>query len=329
MAERWRILRCEEHGIQLGPKDTLRCGAPVFIQHLGEERPCELMLEIIEVEEVRWPYGEPPPAALDVLVEAEAKRLERGIGPFNEASQQSLRSMIRPSAASDLEAVLSALRASWTDRAQEAKGYVATALGQLRAGDTARLERNLAAALDRLYRILDGETYIEGYEALREQTDGAYHFTAPAEDLLPLDRQLRRFVSAQEKTYEAALAEIRAGEKEEHWMWFIFPQVAGLGSSEKSRYYAIHSLREARAYMGHKLLGPRLVECASELIALKDKTAADIFSSVDVKKLQSSMTLFVLAAPDEEDVFQMVLDIYFDGKRDERTVAFLDRTSVH
>ena len=135
---------------------------------------------------------------------------------------------------------------------------------------------------------------------------------------------LERFVSAQDArgTYGAALAELRAGRKTGHWMWFVFPQVAGLGLSEMSRRYAISSVEEARAYLAHPLLGPRLEACARALLELEGLTAIQVLGPVDAMKLRSSMTLFARAAP-EESVFDEVLDRYFDGRADEATDALL------
>jgi hypothetical protein len=187
MTERWRLLKCERHGIQLGPKDTLRCGVAEDIGDSVHE--CERLLEIIEVEEVRWPYGEPPPEALEVLVEARARTIEKGLHHLNEASQAQLREWLRPSTQEELDALSTALRANWSARAREAKGSIATALGQLRAGDTARLEFNLQAALDRLHRIIEGEDYIERWEKLAAENPGAVSFTAPPTAALPSDAQ--------------------------------------------------------------------------------------------------------------------------------------------
>ncbi len=131
---------------------------------------------------------------------------------------------------------------------------------------------------------------------------------------------LRRFVAAQDAggTYEHAIAELRAGRKTSHWMWFVFPQIAGLGYSPASRTYAITSLAEARAYLAHPVLGPRLAECAVILAGLPDRTAEQIFGEVDALKLCSSMTLFMHAAPGEP-VFRQVLDRYFGGIPDAAT----------
>jgi uncharacterized protein (DUF1810 family) len=135
---------------------------------------------------------------------------------------------------------------------------------------------------------------------------------------------LQRFVDAQDRggTYQRALAELRAGRKESHWMWFVFPQIAGLGRSETARRYAISSLEEARAYLEHPKLGPRLRECAQALLDVDRRSAREILGEVDALKLRSSMTLFARAAP-EEQAFRQVLDRYFDGRPDEATVERL------
>jgi uncharacterized protein (DUF1810 family) len=114
------------------------------------------------------------------------------------------------------------------------------------------------------------------------------------------------------------LAELRVGRKTSHWMWFVFPQVAGLGSSQMSRTYAIDSLAEARAYLEHPVLGPRLRECASVVAESSAPTAERLLGGIDALKLRSSMTLFLRAAPSEA-VFQSVLDRYFDGQADPAT----------
>ena len=131
---------------------------------------------------------------------------------------------------------------------------------------------------------------------------------------------LERFVAAQNAggTYEHALAELRRGLKTSHWMWFVFPQIAGLGQSPTSRRYAISSLDEARAYLEHPVLGPRMLECAGAVSATQGRSAAQIFGAFDARKLRSSMTLFLRAGPDEP-VFQRVLDRYFDGVADAAT----------
>ena len=131
---------------------------------------------------------------------------------------------------------------------------------------------------------------------------------------------LQRFVTAQDAggTYQRAAAELRNGRKDSHWMWFIFPQVAGLGYSHTSRIYAISGLAEARAYLAHPVLGPRLTECAAILTGTAGRTAEQVFGEVDAVKLRSSMTLFMRAAPGEP-VFGQVLGQYFDGVPDPAT----------
>jgi uncharacterized protein (DUF1810 family) len=131
---------------------------------------------------------------------------------------------------------------------------------------------------------------------------------------------LQRFVAAQDAggTYRRAAAELRNGRKESHWMWFIFPQIAGLGYSPASRTYAISCVAEARAYLAHPVLGTRLIECAAILTDGPDRTAEQIFGEVDALKLRSSMTLFMHAAADEP-VFRQILDRYFDGESDSAT----------
>jgi uncharacterized protein (DUF1810 family) len=136
----------------------------------------------------------------------------------------------------------------------------------------------------------------------------------------PLD--LSRFLSAQEGIYASALAELRRGQKSSHWMWFIFPQVEGLGHSSTSRYYSIKNMDEACAYLSHPALGPRLVQCAETLLEIKGRTAQEIFDFPDDVKLKSSMTLFAYVAG-PGSVFTQVLEKYFDGKQDERTQELL------
>ena len=136
--------------------------------------------------------------------------------------------------------------------------------------------------------------------------------------------RLDRFLQAQDSggTFQRAVAELRAGRKVSHWMWFIFPQIAGLGLSATSQRYAISGLTEARAYLEHPVLGPRLIECATILAATDGKSAAEILGSVDAMKLRSSMTLFAVAARDQP-AFSAVLTKYFGGTPDEATLARL------
>jgi uncharacterized protein (DUF1810 family) len=136
------------------------------------------------------------------------------------------------------------------------------------------------------------------------------------------DFDLERFVAAQDGAYESALAELRAGRKTGHWIWFVLPQVAGLGRSEMSRVYAIGSLAEARAYLAHPVLGPRLRECATALLAADGQSAEAMLGSIDAVKLRSSLTLFLRADPNETS-FQAVLDRFYDGRPDAATDAIL------
>jgi uncharacterized protein (DUF1810 family) len=133
---------------------------------------------------------------------------------------------------------------------------------------------------------------------------------------------LERFVAAQDAggTYDGALAELRRGRKVSHWMWFVFPQVAGLGRSPTAQRYAVAGRDEAMAYLRHPVLGPRLRECAAALLSLPGSDPVAVLGPVDAQKLQSSMTLFAAAAPDEE-VFTDVLRKYFGGASDEGTTS--------
>ncbi len=134
---------------------------------------------------------------------------------------------------------------------------------------------------------------------------------------------LDRFQSAQEPVYETALAELKGGRKRTHWMWFIFPQIEGLGHSATSKCYAIKSRAEARAYLNHPILGARLRECAAALLSVEERSAFDIFGSPDDSKLKSSMTLFAQAdGPDS--LFERVLGKYFQGEPDGATLRRLE-----
>ena len=135
---------------------------------------------------------------------------------------------------------------------------------------------------------------------------------------------LERFVSAQNAhgTYDQALAELRRGRKTSHWMWFVFPQIAGLGHSSMAQAYAIGSVAEAQAYLAHPTLGPRLIECAKAVVGHHRLSAEEIFGGVDAMKLRSSMTLFAAADP-KEPIFKQVLDRYFEGHADSETVSRL------
>ena len=157
----------------------------------------------------------------------------------------------------------------------------------------------------------------------RPREPGAVHAAAPSSSYdAPMGLDLDRFVRAQAPVYDEVLAELRQGRKTSHWMWFVFPQVAGLGRSEAARYYAIGSLDEARAYLAHPVLGPRLRECGALLLAVEGHTAESILGSIDALKLRSSMTLFLRAAP-AEPAFPAVLDRYYGGAADEATDALL------
>jgi uncharacterized protein (DUF1810 family) len=133
---------------------------------------------------------------------------------------------------------------------------------------------------------------------------------------------LQRFVAAQDPVYHRVRAELAAGRKTSHWMWFVFPQLRGLGLSATAQHYGLASLREAQAYWNHPVLGPRLRECVALVLAVDDKSAAQVFGSPDDMKLRSSLTLFAKAAP-QEPVFQAALAKYFEGEPDARTLALL------
>jgi uncharacterized protein (DUF1810 family) len=130
---------------------------------------------------------------------------------------------------------------------------------------------------------------------------------------------LERFVEAQTGVYKEVVAELRAGRKQSHWMWFIFPQIAGLGRSAMAQKFAVASADEAAAYLSHPLLGARLRECSALVAAIDDKDIDDIFGAPDNLKFHSSMTLFAEIAPDEA-VFQDCINKYFDGRPDEATL---------
>ena len=134
--------------------------------------------------------------------------------------------------------------------------------------------------------------------------------------------RLSRFVEAQRVVYDEAMAEIRNGRKESHWMWFIFPQVAGLGMSPTSREYAIASRAEAEAYLAHAVLGPRLQESARAVLDVQDRSAGEIFGGIDASKLRSSATLFAAVSPDGS-VFHRIIERYFDGEMDLRTLDLI------
>ena len=133
---------------------------------------------------------------------------------------------------------------------------------------------------------------------------------------------LQSFVDEQAGVYETALSEISSGRKRSHWMWFIFPQLAGLGSSAMAQRYAISGVAEAKAYLQHPVLGPRLIECAEAVVVHDGPSAAYIFGSPDDLKLRSSATLFALVSP-PGSVFERLLEKYFDGTPDDKTLQLL------
>jgi uncharacterized protein (DUF1810 family) len=138
-----------------------------------------------------------------------------------------------------------------------------------------------------------------------------------------LDNKIDRFLKAQDITYAKALSEIKCGHKKGHWMWFIFPQLKGLGRSETSKYYAIEDLQEAKTYLNHEILGTRLIEISEALLQLDKRDPNTIFGSPDDMKLKSSMTLFAIASGQKESVFHKVLHKYYHDEMDENTVDLM------
>ena len=138
---------------------------------------------------------------------------------------------------------------------------------------------------------------------------------------------LQRFVAAQRTTYDRALGELQSGRKRSHWMWYVFPQLAGLGASATSRKYAIASLSEAEAYLRHPVLGARLIASAAAVLGVPGRSALEIFGTPDDMKLRSSATLFAHVSP-AGSVFHRVLEKYFDGKSDEATLRLLAQLSA-
>jgi len=141
------------------------------------------------------------------------------------------------------------------------------------------------------------------------------------------DYNLERFLTAQKADYLTALSEVQAGHKRSHWMWYIFPQVRGLGFSDASNFYGISDIQEAEAYLKHRVLGPRLILIAAELLNLEVSDPYVVFGSPDERKLQSSMTLFS-EIPQTNPVFAKVLDKFFGGRKDNRTLKILTRTGL-
>lgn len=138
------------------------------------------------------------------------------------------------------------------------------------------------------------------------------------------DNTLIRFLTAQQSIYSQVLQELRNGKKITHWIWFIFPQIEGLGNSSTAKYYSIKSIEEAKEYLAHPVLGARLIECCNILLSLTDKTADEIFGYPDNLKLRSCLTLFIYVAP-EQNIFADVLQKYFASKDDERTVSIVQK----
>jgi len=136
------------------------------------------------------------------------------------------------------------------------------------------------------------------------------------------EKGLLRFLSAQENTYSKALEEIKEGRKDSHWMWFIFPQIDGLGYSLTTRYYALMNLKEAEEFLAHPILGPRLIGISNELLKIENKTAKDIFRTPDDNKLRSCMTIFS-CTKNTSPVFELVLKKYFGGLKDENTMMLI------
>ena len=139
---------------------------------------------------------------------------------------------------------------------------------------------------------------------------------------------LQRFLDAQARDYDTALAEIRSGSKRTHWMWYVFPQFEGLGTSSTAQYYAVKSVAEAAAYLSHPILGPRLTECAEAVLSVEGRSAFEIFHSPDDLKLRSSATLFAAVSP-ANSLFHRILDKYFDGTPDDRTLRLIRQAEHH
>jgi uncharacterized protein (DUF1810 family) len=161
----------------------------------------------------------------------------------------------------------------------------------------------------------DGQTFLPIYVS-----GGRYAMSTD------IDYDLARFLEAQNDIYDRALEELSAGRKKSHWMWFIFPQIAGLGTSAMAEKYAIRSADEASSYLADPILGSRLIRCADAVLSVKGRSAKDIFGSPDDLKLRSSMTLFS-AVSDYGSIFHKVIDQYYEGKFDTRTVQLLDASN--
>jgi uncharacterized protein (DUF1810 family) len=138
---------------------------------------------------------------------------------------------------------------------------------------------------------------------------------------------LRRFREAQAGVFETALAELKRGQKSTHWMWYIFPQIEGLGNSAMTHKFSVKSLEEAREYLSDPVLGGRLIECVEAILSVEGRTAAEIMGHPDDKKLKSSMTLFEAASP-ANPIFGQVLEKYFGGERDQKTLSLLENQFI-
>lgn len=138
------------------------------------------------------------------------------------------------------------------------------------------------------------------------------------------NKELVKFLDAQNQMYLKALAEVRNGKKESHWMWFVFPQIKGLGFSETAKFYGIADLEEAEAYLAHPVLGKHLIEISEALLKIEDKTATEIFGTPDDMKLRSCMTLFS-KVPETDKIFEKILDKYFGGSQDDYTEELLQK----
>ena len=138
-----------------------------------------------------------------------------------------------------------------------------------------------------------------------------------------MEQLLNRFLIAQENSFEDALSEIKSGRKRSHWMWYIFPQYKGLGFSETSKYYSINSLDEAKRYLNHPILGERLKLITNELLILNENNANKVFGSPDDLKLKSSMTLFAAVETSDENIFNAVLDKFYNGQTDRKTINLI------
>lgn len=139
-----------------------------------------------------------------------------------------------------------------------------------------------------------------------------------------MKNDLDRFIEAQKNTYNRALQEIKNGQKESHWIWYIFPQIRGLGHSERANYYAIEDIEEATNYLKNPILYARLIEISKALLEVEEKTAIEILGYVDAMKVKSSMTLFHLANPEEKTYIE-VLNKYYQGEKDEKTIQLLEK----